>query len=285
MIEVIKTGMFLSIQDLGRSDYTSFGVPQSGVMDRYASKFANLIIGNKENDAVIETTSGHSVLKFHQETVLCVSGAEVVVSINDMSVKQNKALKIGQNDILKIRTPTTGFRSYIAVQGGIQTEIQFGSRSMYQPITSSSYLIKGDTIPIKTFKEKDVSKGATVRFDASYLRTNSIDAYPGPEYTELSKEQQNKLLNTSFAISANSNRMGIRLIERIPNQLKPIVTSLVLPGTVQLTPDGTLIVLMQDAQTTGGYPRILQLTDVAMNTLAQKKFGTQIQFNIISQTT
>ena len=83
-----------------------------------------------------------------------------------------------------------------------------------------------------------------------------------------------------FTISEDNNRVGYRLHETIENNLKPILTSAVLPGTVQLTPSGTLIVLMRDAQVTGGYPRVLQLTSFSIDILAQRVSGGEIQFEI-----
>jgi allophanate hydrolase subunit 2 len=81
-------------------------------------------------------------------------------------------------------------------------------------------------------------------------------------------------------ISKNNSRMAYQLDGVLLNKLEPIITSLVMPGTVQLTPSGKLIVLMRDCQATGGYPRVLQLSDMAINVMAQKKTGDVIQFNI-----
>ena len=87
----------------------------------------------------------------------------------------------------------------------------------------------------------------------------------------MSKTEQELLIETQFTISNDNNRVGYRLKEVFKNQLKPILTSGVLPGTVQLTPSGELIILMRDCQVTGGYPRVLQLTEEAINILAQKR--------------
>lgn len=112
---------------------------------------------------------------------------------------------------------------------------------------------------------------------------NELQTYPGPEFENLSSHQKKLLEATKFTISNLNNRMGYQLNELIENNVNPIITSAVLPGTVQLTPGGKLIVLMRDAQTTGGYPRVLQLSDDAINLLAQKKTSDLVSFSIIKQ--
>ncbi len=108
-----------------------------------------------------------------------------------------------------------------------------------------------------------------------------IKTFQGPEYELLSVSEKNMLEKSHFSIGSDSNRMGIQLEGQVANDLKPIITSPVLPGTVQLTPSGTLIVLMRDCQTTGGYPRVLQLSEDGINALAQKLPGEKVKFQIL----
>ena len=93
----------------------------------------------------------------------------------------------------------------------------------------------------------------------------------------MSNRQQRQLINTNFTIGEN-NRMAYFLKEPLLNKLTDVITSAVLPGTVQLTPSGKLIVLMSDAQTTGGYPRILQVTAKSMSMLGQKRVNNKVKF-------
>ena len=86
----------------------------------------------------------------------------------------------------------------------------------------------------------------------------------------------------SFSVSEDNNRVGYRLHEVLENELEPILTSAVLPGTVQLTPSGKLIILMRDCQVTGGYPRVLQLSDYAISRLSQKVAGDQVKFELMN---
>ena len=112
------------------------------------------------------------------------------------------------------------------------------------------------------------------------ILSDEIECYKGPEYSKLTAQNKQKLLSTQFSISNNHNRMGYVLYQKIKNTIKPIITSHVMPGTVQLTPGGDIIILMRDSQTTGGYPRILQLTNKGIDFVAQKKTGSLIKFSI-----
>ena len=113
-------------------------------------------------------------------------------------------------------------------------------------------------------------------FEHDYLEVNK-----GPEYDMLTDKQLESLFAKSFTISKANNRMAYQLSELIDGHNSSMLTSGTLPGTVQLTPAGRLIILMKDGQTTGGYPRILQLTEEAICTLAQKKFGDELTFKLL----
>ena len=107
-----------------------------------------------------------------------------------------------------------------------------------------------------------------------------IHVYPGQEFNQLSKRQLQLLLNQEFKILHSSNRIAYLIEPKIKNSLKPVLSNPVLPGTIQLTLSGNLIVLMRDCQTSGGYPRILQLSDDAINIMAQKKPNSKIKFKL-----
>jgi len=125
-------------------------------------------------------------------------------------------------------------------------------------------------------------KHAKIKAMSSYIESNIIKVYKGPEFDNLSNINIDFLFSKSYKISKDSNRMAYQLDEKLENNLKSILTSLVMPGTIQLTPDGQLIILMRDCQTTGGYPRILQLSEKSINILAQKRLGEFVQFELIN---
>ena len=105
-----------------------------------------------------------------------------------------------------------------------------------------------------------------------------IETYEGPEFGKLPESVQKHIFQQKFKVSGDSNRMAVQFEESINNDLKGIHTSPVMPGSVQLTPSGNLIVLMRDCQTTGGYPRVLQLSEYGIQVLSQKMPGEVVQF-------
>ena len=156
------------------------------------------------------------------------------------------------------------------------------SRSFYENITEKVRLEKGDVLPILEYKNDQKSSNTIVKINHHHFKNNILTCYKGPEFELLTKENQQKLVNKEFTISSDNNRMGYKLKEALTDFKKhQILTSAVLPGTVQITPSGVLIVLMRDCQVTGGYPRILQLTEASINCLAQKYTHQTINFSLI----
>ena len=280
MVNVINPGIYSTIQDLGRFGFQNYGVPISGVMDNYSAKLANNILNNDENDAVLEITIKGPTLKFQTNAVICLTGADLSPKINNVPTVNFKPILIKKGDVLSFGRLNHGVRCYLAVLDGFQTPLVMKSRSMYKNVTDSFVLNKNDVLPIKKIsKELDFNP---IEFNNDYFETEVIEVYKGPEFDKLSEDEQNKLLTQRFTISKNNNRMAYQLNELLENKLQPIITSLVMPGTVQLTPSGTLIILMRDCQTTGGYPRVLQLSEQGNNTLAQKFTNNTIEFKLLA---
>jgi len=283
MIKILSSSFGLSIQDLGRFGYADFGVPCSGAMDQYAAKLANKVLNNAEDAAVLEITNGGCKLVFKANTSICLTGADYSAKCNGEAIELNKLLQVKDGTVLSFTKRKFGFRTYLAVKNGFKTQAVLNSKSMYKSITSSTVLKKGDTLPIDPQSNYDKSASAKVRIEMEHFDSQYIDCYKGPEFDLLDEVQQNQLMATEFKISSNNNRMGYQLEQKIENTLSQMLTSSVLPGTVQLTPSGKLIVLMRDCQVTGGYPRVLQLKESSINALAQKTTGESIQFNIIDR--
>ena len=152
---------------------------------------------------------------------------------------------------------------------------------MYKNITSKFIMETHDHLLVKESSSKESDKYASLKFDSSILTSSIIKVYKGPEYDLLTNEQQKQLQDQEFTVSNLYDRMAYRFKELLPNHLKSIITSPILPGTIQLTPSGNLIALMRDCQTTGGYPRILQLKEASINVLAQKFRGSVIRFQLL----
>ncbi|MDR5590666.1 biotin-dependent carboxyltransferase family protein [Christiangramia sp. SM2212] len=277
-IEVLQPGLFSSIQDLGRLGFQKFGVPHSGVMDRYAMRICNLILGNSQNCSVMEITMQGPQLKFNDATRICISGANLSPKLNDSSVEMNSSIKISEGDILKFGTRENGFRSYIGIAGGFESESVMESKSWYEGITENARMVKGMKMPYKQVFDKNVSTYSSLKINTEYLASDEIEVYPGPEFENLNTTQKEQLFGSSFKTDQSSNRMAVQFMEDLENELAPIITAPVMPGTVQLTPSGKIICLMRDCQTTGGYPRILQLSEKGIQVLSQKLAGEKVKF-------
>jgi biotin-dependent carboxylase-like uncharacterized protein len=282
MIKVLHPGFYSSIQDLGRFGYQEYGVPYSGVMDSTAAKLVNALLGNDIHEAVIEMTMTGVKLEFETETCIAISGANMSAKLNQLPVEMNKMITIKPNDILSFGKLINGFRCYLGVLGGFKTETVMRSKSMFQNITSDVVLQKNNRLEINESTVAANKQYANIKFDSSYIESKVIDVFKGPEFECLSVVQQKFLFNNLYTISKDNNRMAYQLEEVLKNHLKPIITSAVLPGTVQLTPSGKLIILMRDCQTTGGYPRVLQLKASSIDVLSQKYTGNNIIFKLIS---
>ncbi|MGO1586111.1 MAG: biotin-dependent carboxyltransferase family protein [Mesonia sp.] len=280
-VKVIKEGLLSSIQDLGRFGFAGWGVPQSGVMDRYSAKMANLLVGNQEFEAVMEVTLLGPVLEFQKETLVVVVGLKAQVKLNDLKIELLRPFLVESGDQLHIKQITQGVRAYVAVSGGFKTKEFLKSRSQFFPITSHASLQKGEISPYDLQEENSVQQFAGIKYEAKRYASKVLEVYKGPEWDRLSNELQIQLQIEVLSISKNNSRMAYQLTEQFPNTIKGMLSQPVLPGTVQLTPGGNLIVLMRDAQTTGGYPRIFQLTEKSIQILSQKKQGDKVEFKCI----
>lgn len=280
-IEVIHPGLYSSLQDLGRHNFLKYGVPQSGVMDSFAAKKANLILSNSEAAPILEITQLGPKLKFYEPTQIAICGAYLNPKINESVVLNNRILSMEDGDVLSFGKRVIGCRAYIAIVGGFISEKVLGSYSWYNGITKSEILKKGSTIEYSSSERSLHILNASLKVKEEYLNKNVIQVYPGLEHELLSSFQKKVLMESSFSLDVNNNRMAIQLKESLENNLYSIITGPVLPGTVQLTPSGKLIVLMRDCQTTGGYPRVLQLSENGINTIAQKVIGDKVLFEFI----
>ncbi|RCS26398.1 allophanate hydrolase subunit 2 family protein [Polaribacter sp. WD7] len=281
MIKVLKAGFYASIQDKGRVGFSTEGVPISGAMDGYSADIANAVINNSLDAAVLEITFGATELKFLTATAIAISGANFNPTINKKPIRQNSRIEVEKGDILFFGKPNYGVRSYLAVKGGFQTLKILGSRSQFINITDNFKIEPGDILELNTDETKLKSSNSSIKIPKTHFTLKEITCYEGPEFYMLTSLEKEKLFKTTFTISSDNNRMGYRLKENLKNNLPTILTAGVLPGTVQLTPFGNLIVLMRDCQVTGGYPRILQLTESSLDRIAQKTTNQKIRFRTL----
>lgn len=277
MIKFISKGLYTTIQDDGRFGYRNIGVPSSGYMDRESAQTANLIIDNPINNPVIEATLIGPTIKFEKSTFICITGSDFNPMLNESRISLYTPVKVNKGDILKINNSSFGSRCYISIKGGIKVDKVLGSKSYYPQISNSSIIEKGDEFKFETNKSEPNYKLINQKFELN----KNLKVFKGPEFNSLNKGSINKIIDQEFSIGIN-NRMAYNLKEKIQAGTSSIISSPVIPGTVQLTPSGQMIILHRDCQTTGGYPRILQLDEKSLNNLAQLRIGDKIKFEIVT---
>ncbi len=278
MVNLLSSGLYTSLQDLGRFGYRIIGVPWSGAMDRGSMKMVNSLVGNSAGSTVMEFTAAGPSLHFAQKTTIAISGGAFKPELNGESVPLNKAIKVPADSTLHLGKADSGVRGYLSVKGGFISEEIMGSSSFYHGITKKATLKKGDSLNFST--EKNSSLETITSAQKIDFSSSVIEVFKGPEYIFLSDSIQEQLERLTFTIGADSNRMAYLLEYDDAFYAEEILTAPVQPGTVQLTPSGKLLVLMRDSQTTGGYSRILQLTENAIDILSQKRAGEEVTFKI-----
>lgn len=274
MIEVILCGIQSSFQDLGRFGYRRFGIPISGAMDQIASKRANRLVGNMDDTVLIEFLLQGPILKFHESIDIAICGAAFTPSIDGVEIQLNEKIRVSSGATLKIGTCKSGNYGYLAISGGFKTPKKYKSASYYTQILPENKIQKGDSLFFTPIEKNNSSALEPLQPNTDLL------VYPGPEFDCLTAEQQELIFKSELKISSDISRMGYKLVGIESFYAPEIITAPVQPGTVQLTPSGHIIILMRDAQTTGGYSRILQLEETSISNLAQKRIGDSVYFSI-----
>lgn len=280
-IAIEDKGFYTTIQDQGRLGYSALGVPESGAMDQQALALSNLLLNNPEGAAALECTLVGPTIRFLKELAFVLTGAQTAARLDEEVILGNKVYLARKDQVLSIGKVTKGCRVYLGLEGGLSTESYMGSRSQFYPITPKPTLEKGMQLETGMPNFGNV-KGVHLHPKQliAILNDNNISVQKGPEFNLLAAASRQQLWNSNLSITS-WNRMGIVLDPILQAQHHVMQSSPVLPGTVQLTPSGRLFVLMRDCQTTGGYPRVLQLTQNGMNRLAQKKSGDRIQLCLV----
>lgn len=306
MIEILRCAPLTTIQDLGRKGFRHLGVGHAGAMDPVAAKQANLLVGNDIAKAVIEVTMGPFEAQFSNTCLVGASGTDFnasIVSLDDEANPKPFALGfvalVNPGDRLQLkRSSVAGGRCYIACSGGFDVPLILNSRSTdinagFGGLEGRS-LCSGDTIALAESTGSNLaiqacfSHAATEQTSSGGIRpltpTRQLRALSGIDTEKLPASLVQNFWRNEWLVTAQSNRMGIRLQGLTPNsEITPsLLSSGVMPGDVQLPGDGQPIILANDAQTTGGYPRIAHIIDADLWQLAYLPANTPISFSQVS---
>ena len=276
MLKVLKPGFFTSLQDGGRFHYRHFGVPVSGALDQIALNRANALLENEPGTAALEITMQGPQVEFTEQTFMVLSGATLEANLDGEPVEMDRVYPVPAGAMLTCGHVLEGFRTYLSVKGGFLSEEKLGSRSQFYPVTSSRSLARGGMVPYEP--SEDFSPKLLKMSSPGYFREHKLRVFPGPDFELLTESQIGHIFSMEFSLSKQHDRMACQLQPSIEGISTNVITSATLPGTVQLTPAGTLIILMRDGQTTGGYPRILQLDAASLDLMGQKRFGDPVRF-------
>jgi antagonist of KipI len=295
-LTIIKPGLLDTIQDLGRTGYSRLGINPGGVMDRYAAQVANMLVGNDTVEAVIEIHFPGAQLLFEQNTLISITGGDFSPMINDEPIPLWHPIVVRKNAVLHFPKLQYGGRCYLAVHGGLCVNKWLNSYSTHLKAGAGGFkgrkLEKGDEVHfresniyfaglLKAGKELEVLKWK-VDTGKTYLHPHEIHIIKGNEWDQLTSISQEHMLEDNFTIHPFSDRMGYQLkgFDLKREQDTELVSSGVSFGTIQLLPNGQLIVLMADHQTTGGYPRIAHVISAHLPKLAQLSPSDCIHFKI-----
>jgi len=287
-LRILEPGIFASIQDLGRPGLRRYGIPISGGMDRYSLRVANLLVGNHENSACLEVTLGGTTLEATEDTVVATTGADLSPKLNEGDMPQWEAVRVRRGDRIRFITPRKGCRSYLSIIGGFETPICLGSRSSYSKSklgqVESRILIRGLELASSEYSgsiEEIVGRRVERSLIPIILERPTVNIVLAREDQDLFPDESFDLLTRSvYAVSTESDRVGCRLIgQKLSHLRAPEILSEPTPlGSVQVPGDGQPIVLMADAPTTGGYPKIGYVATSDLPTIAQLKAGDSVTF-------
>jgi antagonist of KipI len=293
-IKVLKGGLLTTVQDTGRFGYRKDGIIVSGAMDMLALRVGNLLLGNQEHEAGIECTLMGPKIFFESEQLIALTGADLSPVMDNIPVKMCRPVFAKKGSVLNFGASIAGCRSYLTVFGGFDVPEILGSRSTYLRAAFGGWkgraLKAGDHIPFKEKNQailRDFSWSCDLTRIYPDLNDEVIRVIKGPEYELFSANSRQLFFEQDFYLSNESDRMGYRLHGPVLELSNPqeMISSAVTFGTVQVTSGGDAIVLMADHQTTGGYPRIVQVITADFSKLAQLQSGQKIRFELITLAT
>lgn len=296
MIEIIRPGAQASVQDLGRVGFRRFGVGRSGAADTLALRVGNRLLGNDPNAAAIEFTLGRASLRFNVDMRVALTGAECSANLDGVPVWSWHAFDVRRGETLTLPSPRGATRTYLCVAGGIDVPLVMNSRSTDLKSAYGGFegrvLHEGDCLPVGRPGIDAAQDWVGVAAPAWALSANragnalTIRMLAGPEYPDFDSASQAALWASEWTITPQSNRMGLRLqgpaLARRADRSGDLLSHGVVPGVMQVPPNGQPIALMSDAQTTGGYPKIGTVIGADLWRLAQVPLGASVRFQQVT---
>ncbi|KXB68844.1 biotin-dependent carboxyltransferase family protein [Peptoniphilus sp. DNF00840] len=287
-IDVINGGILTTIQDSGRYGYQELGIPTSGVMDDYNYRLANILVGNKLDEAVLEMTYFGPTLKFNEDLTLAITGSDMNPKINGQPAPMFETIKLKAEDTLQFGKVNEGVRGYLAFGGSIDVPVVNGSKSTH--IKTKMGGIDGRALKPKDTLNIIKSKDKTMRrIPEEYLpkfnHCNLLRVVLGPQDDYFTEKGIHDLFRSGgYQVTKDFDRMGIRLkgtsIEH--KETADIISDGTTFGSIQVPANGQPIILVADRQTTGGYTKIGNVITPDLYKLAQMSFLDKVLFQKVT---
>jgi len=283
-IKIIKNGIADTIQDIGRYGYQHLGIQANGYLDYQSARLANTILGNLKDSPVFEIHFPASSFCFTCNYTICITGANFVPVLNEKSIAINTPIEVNQNDVLQFLKPLEGRVAYIAIQGTIKEEAWLNSHSYFANSIQKDAQFEWEastSISNQFLKNSALITSEIINeIHSPIFSKGPIQFIPGPAWKDLTEASQKVFLSTEYHIGMQANRMGYPIKGALLQLHKPnqYLSAAVTRGTLQLLPNGELMVLMANHQTIGGYANLGQIILVDLPRLAQASNQTSIHF-------
>ncbi|MBN2047621.1 MAG: biotin-dependent carboxyltransferase family protein [Anaerolineaceae bacterium] len=286
-VNVIQSGMFTTIQDMGRTGYQRFGMPPSGAMDRFALAAANILLGNEANRPALEFSMTTLEIEMLDDTLIAVTGYGVKVFIDDREYPAWMTIFVRQGSRVRLEPGNLGVWAYLAVAGAFNLEPALGSNSTYLRGAVGGVegrtLRKGDRLPIgEPAVDLTTAAGRMLPENKrpSYSKSPTLRVILGPQLESFTPKGIQQFLSNDYQVTDQSDRMGYRLVGAPIEHAgsSDIISDGVVTGSIQVPSSRQPIIMMADHQTTGGYPKIATVIQADLPLLAQCRAGAKVRF-------
>lgn len=289
--EVLSPGIMSTVQDLGRFGCARYGVAASGALDGFAVRVGNLLVGNAENAAVVETTLMGLRIKAVRDAVVAVTGGDLQARKGSEPLAVWRSHLVREGESISFSGPASGFRSYLAVAGGIHAATVMGSRSTNLASGFGGFqgrpLRKGDILAVEPVKDalRFAGRAFTAEWFPDYSTPWRLRIVWGPQDDHFSEEGRHTFVTAAFTASPNSDRTGIRLngpvVTRKPGMEESIISEGILSGAIQIPGDGQPIIILGETAS-GGYRKIATVISADLPLLGQITPGDEVAFQAVS---
>lgn len=281
-LDVLNAGSLSLLQDTGRFGYAHLGLSNGGPLDPVAAAIANALLDNDSKATLIESTFGGLALRASGPAQIAVTGAPVSVQIDDDEMPMWTVLDVHKGQDVRLGFSRRGCRTYMAVRGGFCIAPCFGSTSTVVRESlgglNGGALQIGDRLPIAASSPAP-RRQLNAKQRPHYANSITLRVIPGYQYAVFSETERDRFFRSAYAVSPTSDRMGYRLTgDSVRWDAPPLLSEGIAPGAVQIPPDGQPIVLLNDRQTIGGYPKIGVVLSVDCGLLGQLRPGDTVHF-------